>query len=134
MKKDIDFKPVENVLLAIVPENGGENEGFWNVYIINRNEENIDNVLVSSKGYGEKDGEKQSTSVLRHFIEGVKAGDSEIIEPIDPKLFHLFNEYWVSYYIGKQIYDKKFIFVPGSISKKNISRIDPLEKEGVLHS
>jgi len=34
-----------------------------------------------------------------------------LIEPIDPNVLHLNNEYWVSYYIGSQIYDKRFVFV-----------------------
>ena len=89
---------------------------------------------MTSKGYGEKNGEKQSTSILRHFIEDLGPGKSDVIEPIDPKLFHLFNEYWVSYYINEQIFDKKFIFVPDSVSEENISTIDLLNKEGILHS
>ena len=134
MKKDINFIPVENVQLAIVREKEKNDEVRWSVHILNRNKESIRNVLVSSKGYGEKDGEKQSTSILRHFIETVDSEKSEIIEPIDPGLFHLFNEYWVSYYIGSQIFDKKFIFVPGSIDEKNLSFIQMIQKEGVLHS
>ncbi len=57
-----------------------------------------------------------------------------LIEPIDPGVFHLNNEYWVSYYIGSQIFDKRFVFVPDSIREENISFIKELEMEGVLHS
>lgn len=133
MKKDIEFIPVENVQLAIVREKK-EDTTHWSVHILNLNERPIKNVLVSSKGYGEKNGEKQTTSVLRHFIELVKSGHSAVIEPITPEIFHLFNEYWVSYYIDDQIYDKKFIFVPGSIHEKNLTNIDIINKEGILHS
>jgi hypothetical protein len=44
------------------------------------------------------------------------------------------NEYWVSYYIGSQIFDKRFVFVPDTICEENISFIKELEMEGVLHS
>ena len=64
----------------------------------------------------------------------MNSGESALIEPIDPDLFHLFNEYWVSYYIEEQIYDKKFIFVPDSINISNISFIEMIQKEGILHS
>ncbi len=57
-----------------------------------------------------------------------------MIEPIDPAVFHLNNEYWVSFYIGTQIYDKRFVFVPETISEKNLIFIKELEMEGVLHS
>ena len=134
MKKDIEFLPVENVQLAVIREQKQVDEILWSVHILNKNEEEISNVLVASKGYGEKNGQKQSTSILRHFIEQVGSGESAIIEPIDPGLFHLFNEYWVSYYIGDQIYDKKFIFVPGSINPSNFSFIEMIQCEGILHS
>jgi hypothetical protein len=56
------------------------------------------------------------------------------VEPIDPSVFHLNNEYCVSYYIGKQIYDKRFVFVPDTICEDNMSFIRELDMEGVLHS
>jgi len=40
----------------------------------------------------------------------------------------------VSYYIGSQIYDKRFVFVPETICEENLVFIQELEKEGVLHS
>jgi hypothetical protein len=55
------------------------------------------------------------------------------IEPISPEVFHINNEYWVSYYIGNQIFDKKFIFVPESIREENLIPIAQLGLEGVLH-
>ncbi len=56
------------------------------------------------------------------------------IEPIDPAIFHIYNEYWVSYYVDRKIYDKKFIFVPDSIVEKNLIYISILDCPGVLHS
>jgi hypothetical protein len=133
MKKDIIVPEVKNVTLAIARnESGAERE--WRVYLINNNDFPIENTLVASKGYGEKDGEKQETSILRHFLETVPARSAALIEPIDPALFHLNNEYWVSYYVGRDIYDKKFVFVPDAIREENISFIRELAMEGVLHS
>ena len=62
------------------------------------------------------------------------AHSTALVEPIDPAVFHLNNEYWVSYYIGTQIYDKRFIFVPDTICEENLSFIPELELKGVLHS
>lgn len=131
MKKDIDFKPVENVFLTVAKEKEGE---MWKVYLLNRNRETITNVMITSKGYGEKNGEKQETSILRHAIPHVEPGEFALIEPIDPGVFHLNNEYWVSFFIGKQIYDKKYIFVPDSIKDENLSYIKELNQNGILHT
>ena len=91
-------------------------------------------IPVVSKGYGEKEGEQQKTSTLRHFLETVSAHTSALIEPIEPSVFHLNNEYWVSYFIGDKIYDKRFVFVPDSIGEANLTFIKEIGKEGVLHS
>ncbi len=105
----------------------------WHVYLINRSKVSLDNVLITSKGYGEKDGEAQKTSTLRHMIPQLAAGEYAMIEPIDPAVFHLNNEYWVSFYIDKQLYDKKYIFVPDSIVEENLSFIPEINLKGVLH-
>lgn len=134
MMKDIKIPEVKNVTLAVarIKKIGESDE--WKVYLINNNDFPIENTLVSSKGYGEKDGEQQRTSILRHYLDTIPANTSMLIEPIDPAVFHLNNEYWVSYYIGRQIFDKRFVFVPDAITEENISFIKELEMEGVLHS
>ena len=134
MKKDIEIPRVENVTLAIAREKNLLDQYEWKVYLINNNPFPIENTLVASKGYGEKNGETQRTSTLRHFQDMVPAQSTAVIEPIDPSVFHLNNEYWVSYYVGTQIYDKKFVFVPDTICDANIILVKELQLEGVLHS
>ena len=129
MKKDIDFPKIEQVYLTIVK---GEDD-MWQVYMLNRNENLLENVMVTSKGYGRKDGKEQKTSVLRHMIPKLQAGEYALIEPIDPDVFHLNNEYWVSFFIENQLYDKKYIFVPDSIVEDNLILIPELGRKGVLH-
>ena len=134
MIKDINIPEVKNVTLAVARRKDDVATAEWKVYLINNNDFPIENTLVSSKGYGEKDGEPQRTSTLRHYLETVGAQSAVLVEPIDPAVFHLNNEYWVSYYVGRQIYDKRFVFVPDAIREENISFIKELEMEGVLHS
>lgn len=128
MKKDIQFYPVKGVNLAVARK-GTQ----WDVYLINRNGQKLENVMVTSKGYGEKNGEKQTTSVLRHMFPLIDKGNAVLVEPIDPGVFHLNNEYWVSYFVGSQLYDKKYIFVPDSILEDNLTFIEEIGLEGVLH-
>jgi len=134
MISDIKIPEVKNVTLAVARKKSIGESDEWKVYLINSNDFPIENTLVASKGYGEKDGEHQRTSILRHFLDTIQPNSATLIEPIDLAVFHLNNEYWVSYYIGSQIYDKRFVFVPDSIREDNISFIKELEMEGVLHS
>lgn len=134
MKKDIEIPRVENVTLAVAREKNLLDQYEWKVYLINNNSFPIENTLVASKGYGEKNGETQRTSTLRHFLDIVPAQGTAVIEPIDPSVFHMNNEYWVSYYVDTQIYDKKFVFVPDTICDANIILVKELQLEGVLHS
>jgi len=134
MKKDIDFAPVEGVAIAIATEQNDLGQEVWNVYLINSNAYYLDNVLVASKGYGNYEGQEIKTSVLRHMFERVEAKSFVKVEPIDPAIFHIYNEFWVSYYLGSRILDKKFIFVPETIVAENLIDISLLNKRGVLHS
>ena len=134
MIRDIKIPEVKNVTLAVARKRYVGQNDEWKVYLINNNDFAIENTLVASKGYGEKNGEPQRTSILRHFLDIILPNSATLIEPIDPAVFHLNNEYWVSYYIGTQIFDKRFVFVPDSICEANMSFIKELEMEGVLHS
>ncbi|MEQ9466895.1 MAG: hypothetical protein RLN88_05750 [Ekhidna sp.] len=128
MRKDINFSPVKDVHVVICKDPEG-----WRVYLINRTKNKLDNVMVTSRGYGETETEKQETSTLRHMIPFIDPGEYALIEPIDESVFHLNNEYWVSYFIDGQVYDKKFIFVPDSIIEENLTFIEELEMKGILH-
>ncbi len=129
MKKDISFEPVKNIYLAVIYD-----EKQWRVFLINRGKDELNNVLITSKGYGEKDGIAQKTSTLRHHIPKLEAGEYALIEPISEDVLHLNNEYWLSYYVGAQIFDRKYIFVPGSIDRENLIQIPELGLKGILHT
>ncbi|MEO8796116.1 MAG: hypothetical protein ABI390_11665 [Daejeonella sp.] len=132
MKKDLPENIVENVSIAIVLESATPETKNWNVYLINLKNEPLETVLVSSKGYGFKDGKEVKTSILRHSIGDVKSKNFALIELIDEQVFGLTNEYWLSYYIDGQIFDKKFIFLPESIVESNMIRIPILNKPGIM--
>lgn len=132
MKKDLPENIVENISIAVVLENSGPESKTWKVYLLNLKTAPLETVLVSSKGYGEKDGEQVKTSILRHSLGDIPAQSYAGIELIDEQVFGLTNEYWLSYYLNGNIYDKKFIFVPESIVDTNLIRIPLLNKPGVM--
>lgn len=132
MKKDIEVRRVEDLAIAIVPPETGESSELWDVYLINLKEEPIENVLINSSGYGEMDGEMRRTTTLRYFFE--KVGPLEIvpIEPIQSKLFDLTNEYWISFNHQDYMYDRRYLFVSGSIHPINFTVIPFLNRKGVM--
>lgn len=132
MIKDLPENVVEDIAIAIALEKESIETKLWYVYLINLKNEPIENVLITSKGYGEKNGEQVRTSTLRHMFPVVENGSSVLIEPIDEQTFGLNNEYWLSYYIGKDIYDKKFIFLPESIVELNFIKLPVINKPGVM--
>ena len=135
MKKDIEIPKVDNIAVAVVKElNEEKTAEVFNVYLINQKKSPIKNAMVSSKGYGENKttGEKVKTSTLRHFIGDVDGNDYAKIEPIVEEVFGLNNEYWVSFYQGSQMYDKKFIFLAETICDENMIKVPVKEQKGVV--
>ncbi len=132
MKKDIPDHTVEDIAIAVALEKESIETKLWYVYLINLKNTAIENVLITSKGYGEKNGEPVKTSVLRHMFPKVESRTFVLVEPIDEETFGLNNEYWLSYYINGHIYDKKFIFLPESIVDSNFIKLPVVNKPGVM--
>lgn len=134
MKKDIEILKVEDLAIAVVPRLAGEEDHdlFWDSYIINLKDEAITSVLVNSTGYGEVDGEKRRTSTMRYFWETIGPLDIIKIEPVHIDLLKIANEYWVSFSFDNYLYDKKYIFVQGSLEESNFTEIPFLDKRGVM--
>lgn len=128
--KDIPNLKVRDLGIAIVPRT--DEDELWDVYIINFKDEPIGSVFINSRGYGELDGEKTRTTTLRHFFEKIDGNKMEQIEPIQLELFELTNEYWVSFMHDGHMYDKKYVFVKGSIDEMNFTTIPHLERKGVM--
>lgn len=129
MKKDIDFPQVAGVKIAIAKSTNNLGESEWGVYIINRNLIELENVMIVSKGY-EEGGEGRKTSTLRHMIEKLEAESMAKVESIDPSVFSFHNEFWVSYYIMNELFDKKFVVAP--FQEFALEEITELDMSGVL--
>ncbi|MCA0239124.1 MAG: hypothetical protein LCH81_22315 [Bacteroidetes bacterium] len=134
MIKDIPIQKVEDLAIAIVPRLPHEEdwEDFWDAYLINLKIEPIRSVLVNSTGYGEIDGEKRRTSTLRYFWDSIGPLDIVKIEPVQKQVFELASEYWVSFSYNDYLYDKKYVFVAGSLDEINFTEIPFLDRKGVM--
>lgn len=132
MKKDIIPPIVEDIAVAIIREQNEKNETEWNVYLINLKNRDIEGVLVTSKGYGAFNDEEVKTSTLRHFLDVVPENTFKKIEPIVESVFGLNNEFWISFFLDKVMYDKKYIFLPETIIEENFTLVPVINKKGVM--
>lgn len=134
MREELKGPRVENVAVAVVQQDGEDNEKVYNVYLLNLREDIMEGVIISSKGYGQNatTGEKVETSMLRHKIEVLMPNEAAKIEPIMEDVFGLANEYWVSFWVENELFDKKFVFVPEAISPNNMKKIPILGDIGVI--
>lgn len=134
MKDDIEVPDIGEVSVAVVQEVGEDNTLIYNVFLINQRDEDLEKVLVTSKGYAtvKKTGEHVKTSTLRKSLGDVKAHSAQTIEPIMQELFGLNNEYWVSFWIGNKMFDKKYIFLSETIKEEHFVNVPVLNKKGVL--
>lgn len=134
MKKDILRLKVEDVGIAIVPrEKSAEDEvELWDTFLVNLKKGSLKNVLINSKGYGELEGEDRKTTVLRHYFEEIGPMCCVLIEPIPRDLFQMANEYWISFQYDGYMYDRKYVFVKGSIAEEHFTTIPIMERKGVL--
>lgn len=134
MLRDIKHIAVEDIAIVVIPIdlNLSEEEQIWEVYILNLKQTPIENVMIASQGYGVLNGEEVMTSTLRHFLGDMSPLSFSLIEPIQHKVFGLNNEYWLSFYINGEIFDKKYIFLPESINPSYFTQIPLLEKRGVM--
>lgn len=134
MREELLGPKVENVAIVVAKEKSEGNEEIYNVYLLNLRDDIMEGIIITSKGYGEnpETGEKIKTSTLRHCLEVMLPNEAAKIEPIMEEVFFLANEYWVSFWVEDVMYDKKFIFVPGSITTENMIEIPQLGTKGVL--
>lgn len=112
MKKDIHIPIVTGVKLCVAKSTTLLGESEWDVYLINKNLIELTNVMIVSKGYESLDKDARKTSTLRNLVGTVAAQSVAKVESVNPEVFSFFNEFWVSYFIINQVFDKKFIIAP----------------------
>jgi hypothetical protein len=132
MRKDIEIPVVKDVAVAVVSEESIWKKDDWYVYLVNMGDDVLKNILVVSRGYGEVNEEKISTSTLRQHFDELKPKEYLKIEPIMEEVFGVNNEYWISFYIGDKIFDKQYIFLPETIKKENFTKVPLINKPGVM--
>lgn len=121
---------VTGVKLCVGKSTNELGESEWHVYLINKNLIELTNVMIVSKGYESLEKDARKTSTLRHMIEKVEAQNVVKVESISPEVFSFYNEFWVSYYIINEVFDKKFIIEP--FQEFDLDTIEEIELQGKL--
>ena len=134
MREELLGPKVEDVAMAVVQQYNEENEIIYYAYLLNLREDIMEGIIVTSKGYGQNvdSGQRVKTSTLRHSLEILLPNEAAKIEPLMEEVFALSNEYWVSFWVNDQLFDKKFIFLAESISEENMKKIPLLGEIGVM--
>ncbi len=135
MKKDIVIPEVKNVhIIAIYEWNNDIEANTWFVYLLNTLDTPIEMVMIVSKAQGVIDNEERVTSALRHSYKEVSPFTAVRIEMLTTNVLELENIFNVSYFIGNQMFDKKFVFPTQSIQEKNQVPVEALMTKGIFAS
>ena len=134
MREELFGPKVEKVGVAVVQEIIETGDKAYNVYLLNLRDDIMEGIIITSTGYGENvnTGEPIKTSTLRHCLEILLPNEAAKIEPIMEEVFGIANEYWVSFWVNEVMYDKKFVFLPETITEKNMKPIPVLGATGVI--
>ena len=129
MKKDIQIPEVTGVEMAMVYEyNDIYKTNDWNVYIINNKKVDLEMVVVVTQGFSNT----KITSLFRKKIAVLPANSFAKIEYIQPELFKLNNRFQVTFFEGKTLFEKTFLFKENTVKEGALRMITEIKKRGIF--
>lgn len=129
MRKDIEIPEVKDVYVAVVLEEHLEYKTQdWNVYIINDSDEDLDTVLIVSRGFSEN----KVTLPMRHSLKTLPARSYAKIEYLQEDVLKLNNEFKVVFFKGNTMFDKTYLFRKNTINTKALQKVPLMQLKGVL--
>ena len=129
MRKDIQIPEVTGVEIAVVYEfNDVYKTDDWNIYIINKKDIDLEQVLIVSQGFNDT----KTTSLLRKKLEKLPANSFAKVEFIQPELFKLHNRFHVTFFEGNTLQEKTFVFEKDTVKEGALRMIPELKKRGIF--
>lgn len=122
MKKDIHIPDSKGLNLALIPLE----MNAWDMYLINRNEHSLRNILVVTEAAGKE----KVSSKLRYFLESIPPLSYIKFETVYGEVAELHNDVSVTYYVGIDIYEKNFRFLISDLA--NLVSLPVIDLEGHL--
>jgi hypothetical protein len=132
MKRDIIPPQVSDVYVAVVPGPGENGQTQWSVVLINDKDVMLTHTIVNASGKGTVGGMEKSTTTLRLLLGDIQPKSSRQIEILLEESFALNNNYWVSFYIGSDIYDKKYQLSAGEVDLNDLVFAPVLNAPAIL--
>ena len=80
----------------------------------------------------------QPTLSAAQALQRLKDGNQRFLNgqarfpTVQKEVLAIANEYWVSFSFNDYLYDKKYVFVPGSLDEMNFTEIPFLNRKGVM--
>ncbi|MCC6599274.1 MAG: hypothetical protein IT223_01205 [Crocinitomicaceae bacterium] len=132
MKRDIILPDAKDIAIAIVPAAGNEKD-HWQVFFINLNPVPVDTVLIQAQGMTTgKESNEKTTAPVRFMLPALPALSARQFEVLVSESLTTSHRYWVSYYIGSLLYEKKIMVTQQELEKGKLHILPVLEKEGML--
>jgi hypothetical protein len=94
----------------------------------------MEGIIISVTGYGKnpQTGEQLKTATLRHSLEVLLPNEAAKIEPMMEEIFAIDNEFWISFWVNDDLFDRKFVFPAGTIDPLNMELIPLLGFKGAI--
>ena len=129
MKKDILIPEIKGVYVAVVYEHNEIYKVYdWNAYIINDKLEDLEMVLIVTRGYSDT----KKTTTFRKKIELLPSKSYTKIEMILDDVLCLNNVFSVTFFKDNTLFEKSFEFRKNTIKKAFIEKVPLLGLKGVL--
>jgi hypothetical protein len=129
MRKDIEIPQAENIHIVAIKEWDQEIEAaLWTIYFVNNREEEIDTVLVMSRG---NTNDKKTTTLHRN-LGNISSKDAVKVEFMADEVLGFTNEYLVTFFAENKLFERKFTFAPNSISDEKTVKLPAVDTEGIL--
>ncbi|MBP6183718.1 MAG: hypothetical protein KA479_02180 [Saprospiraceae bacterium] len=134
MLKDLRNLKMTDFSVAMVPVEPeiSDQPWSWDCYLINLKDEPVNDVLITTKGYSQTDDNERRSSTLRYYYTQIGPKEAVLLEIIQPELVSLTNEFWISFSLGGYMFDRKFLFVEGSLDPAYLTLVPVLNKQGVM--
>ncbi|NPA34525.1 MAG: hypothetical protein GXO48_06330 [Chlorobi bacterium] len=130
MLKDIDFPIGRDVeVFAVEIEERGDGR-WWKVFIHNKGDKPLKNVLISSVAYDEFG--RRKTQIFRYHIDLLESREYAPLDILTPQLQSLLNEYFISYWQEGVLYERRLTFPSHHFLKDNEVDIPVLGIKGIF--
>jgi hypothetical protein len=132
MRKDIDIHDDFHVALAFVPMTTEHNEPpQWEAYIYNAKQKPLTHVIINVSAIGVIDGIEKETATMRFYLEKLDAESCKKFEVLMHETLLLDNTYWISFYEGDSIGEKKLHVQLDKNWADDLSILPLLDKAGI---